>query len=553
VPGPAGNLDQVSPAAVFRRLGAAVCALVLLTGCSQTVTGRGTVPDATGPAAPSARAPHASGTAPAAPTGTPSRPGASGPEQLPITFAGCDSLFDSSAIPVPDALQGKISYGCGEIKVPLNYADPGGQQLSIELVKVHDTDNSTPLGSLLVNPGGPGGSGFELALGLTGQLSPSLLARFDLIGFDPRGVGLSSPVRCLSDAQKDRINAASPDVLTAAGFAAAKDLAKQTAEACSTKYGPALAQYNTVNTARDMDQIRKAVGDDTMNYLGFSYGTELGSIYAHLFPDRVRVAVLDGAVDPLTTGIASWTAQLAGFESAFDQFAADCLKRSPCKTLGNPRQVVYDVARTAAAHPLSTADAGETRQVTRSLVLTGVLEALYTQSEWSTLGTALLAARTGDGSGLLKLADSYNQRYNGRYSNIMEANTAISCNDELPGPSDEEITTTAKAWAKRYPMFGTWSAISLFGCQQWQPQRTPVPLPTAATRVKVLVIGNLHDPATPYQGAVDLAKTMGNAELLSWDGEGHTSYLQGSSCIDNYVNAYLLRQKLPPPDTTCPR
>ena len=545
----------MSPAAALR-LGAAVCGLVLLTGCSQTVAGRGTVPDTVPDSAgapPAASAPRSSGPAPATPTGTPPGSGTSGPEQLPISFARCDSLFDSSAIPVPDALQGKITFGCGSIKVPLDYADPGGQQLSIELVKVHDTDNSAPLGSLLVNPGGPGGSGFELALGLTGQLSPSLLARFDLIGFDPRGVGLSSPLRCLSDAQKDRVNAASPDVLTAAGFAAAKELATQTAEACSTKYGPALAQYNTVNTARDMDQIRKAVGDDAMNYLGFSYGTELGSIYAHLFPGRIRVAVLDGAVDPLTTGIASWAAQLNGFESAFDQFAADCLKRSPCKSLGNPRQAVYDITRTAAAHPLGTSDAGETRQVTRSLVLTGVLEALYTQSEWPTLGSALLAARTGDGSGLLKLADSYNQRYSGRYSNIMEANTAISCNDEAPGPTDAQIRATAKDWATRYPMFGTWSAISLFGCQQWQPQRTPVPLPTAATPVTVLVIGNLHDPATPYQGAIDLAKTMGNAELLSWDGEGHTSYLQGSSCIDNYVNAYLLRQKLPPPDTTCPR
>jgi hypothetical protein len=257
----------VSPAAAPRRLGASVCGLVLLTACSQTVTGHGTVFTA-----PQASTPHASRTADATatPTGTPAGPGTSGPEQLPITFASCDSLFDSSTIPVPGELKGKISYGCGSIKVPLDYTDPTGQQLSIELVKVHDTDNGSPLGSLLVNPGGPGGSGFELALGLTGQLSPSLLARFDLIGFDPRGVGLSSPVRCLSDAQKDRINAASPDVLTTSGFAAAKDLARQTAEACSTKYGPALAQYNTVNTARDMDQIRKAVGDEKMNYLGFS-------------------------------------------------------------------------------------------------------------------------------------------------------------------------------------------------------------------------------------------------------------------------------------------
>jgi pimeloyl-ACP methyl ester carboxylesterase len=289
-----------------------------------------------------------------------------------------------------------------------------------------------------------------------------------------------------------------------------------------------------------------------MNYLGFSYGTELGSIYAHLFPGKIRVAVLDGAVDPLTSGIVSFADQLQGFELAFDQFADDCVKHTPCSTLGNPRQAVYSIVAKAKAHPLGTSDASETRDVTSSLVLTGVLEALYSKSEWTDLGNALIAAKGGDGKGLLALADEYNQRESGHYSNIMDANTTIGCNDEKAGPTDAQITATAKSWATRFPIFGTWAAISLFGCQQWQPDRTPIPLPTAATPTKVLVIGNVHDPATPYQGAIDLAKTMGNAELLSWDGEGHTSYLQGSSCIDNYVNTYLVSQTLPPPDTTCP-
>lgn len=519
---------------------AAACALLTLAACSQTVDGTPTAHGA-GPAS-SSSAPHPGSSTPG-----------SGPQQLPVTFADCSSIFDAGSIPVPGALRGKVRFGCASIKVPLDYNSPAGQQISLQLVRVHDTDNTAGLGSLLVNPGGPGGSGVELALGLVGQLSPTILQRFDLIGFDPRGVGLSTPLRCISDSEKDTVNAASPDVLTATGFAQAKALAKQVAQSCTSKYGPALAQYNTVNTARDMDQIRKAVGDDAMNYLGFSYGTELGSIYAHLFPKRVRVAVLDGAVDPLTSGIQAFADQLGGFESAFDQFAADCRTHSPCNSLGNPRQAVYAIVQAAQKQPLGTSNPGEARKLTSSLALTGVLEALYSQSEWTTLGQALIAAKQGDGKGLLALADEYNQRYNGRYTNIMDANNAISCNDEKPGPTDAQIRSTAQTWSTKYPMFGLWAAISLFDCQQWQPDRTPVPLPTAPTPTKVLVVGNLHDPATPYQGAIDLAKTMGNAELLSWNGEGHTSYLQGSSCIDNYVNAYLLQQKLPPSGTTCPR
>jgi pimeloyl-ACP methyl ester carboxylesterase len=511
-----------------------VAGLILgLAACSQTVAGNGR-----GSASPAPSTPASTG-----------RAGA--PSQHPIAFPDCTSILNTSAIPVPSALRGKITFGCARLPVPLDYSGGSAKTISLELVKVHDKDNTAGLGSLLVNPGGPGGSGVELALGLLGELSPDLLGRFDLIGFDPRGVGLSSPIACISDAQKDTLNAASPDVLTPAGFAQAKAQAKQVADACSTKYGPDLQFFTTVNTAKDMDLIRQAVGDDRMNYLGFSYGTELGSVYAHLFPDKIRAAVLDGAVDPLTDDITSFADQLGGFEGAFDQFAADCVTRSGCKGLGNPRQVVYDIVKTATAAPLPT---GQSRNLTSSLALTGVLEALYSRSDWPTLGDALVSARNGDGAGLLDLADQYNQRQpDGTYSNIMDANTTINCNDSKPGPTDATVESTAATWRTKFPMFGSWAAISLFSCQQWQPHRTPPPLPTAATPTKVLVIGNLHDPATPYQGAKDLTQTMGNAELLTWDGEGHTSYLQGSSCIDSYVNTYLLSQKLPPDSTTCPR
>lgn len=487
-------------------------------------------------------------------SGTPSSSGSSGPQQPPARFTDCSALFNFDAIDFPPGRRERLTFSCARIRVPLDYAKPDGNTISLELIKVHDKKNTDSVGSLLVNPGGPGGSGVELAVGLAIQMSDRLLGRFDLIGFDPRGVGLSSPIRCISDDRKDEILASNVDVRTAAGFTKAKDLATSVATECRAKYGAELAQYNTVNTARDMDRIRQAVGDKQLNYLGFSYGTELGSQYAHLFPSTIRVAVLDGAVNPLTDDITSFANQLKGFEGSFDQFAADCAKRSPCKTLSNPRKVVDDLVKQADREPLKSSKSGESRTATGAIVLTGVLSALYASSQWPALAEALIDARGGDAKGLFELADRYNERSDdGTYSNIYEANTTIACNDSKPGPTDETVRTTAAEWATKYPMFGIWAAQSLFSCQSWQPERTVPPLPTAATPTKVLVIGNLNDPATPYQGAKDLAKTMGNAEVLTWDGEGHTSYLQGSTCIDRYVEKYLIDGALPPPATTCPR
>ncbi|HEY2165520.1 MAG TPA: alpha/beta hydrolase [Jatrophihabitantaceae bacterium] len=515
-----------------RRAVAAVLGLaaLALAGCTSTVSGHGTA--------------------------TASAPAASSSANVPthqISYTDCKTRLNVDAYGIPASRLSHLSFQCGTLAVPLDYADPTGTTIDIVFLKVHDDRNTTG-DSLMMNPGGPGGSGISLALGLTPALSDGILANFDLIGFDPRGVGESSPINCVSDADKDKLFAAFPDVRTNAGFTQAKSLATEVASACETKYGSALADYDTEQTARDMEQLRIALGNRPLNYLGFSYGTELGAAYAHLFPNSIRVAVLDGAVDPLTSDISQFADQLGGFESAFDQFQQDCLTRSPCKSLGSPRQVVYQLVRKAIIAPIPNSNTADPRKATGALILTGVLQALYSQSEWPDLGTALLSAQQGDSKGLLALADEYNERNSdGTYTNIYDANTTISCNDSKPGPTDATVRSTAQQWATKYPMFGVWSAGSLFSCQSWQPRRTPPPLPSAATPNKVLVIGNLHDPATPYQGAKDLTHTLGNAELLTWNGEGHTSYLQGSSCIDNYVNSYLIAGSLPPANTTCPR
>ncbi len=533
-------------------LACVTAALAMLAACTSTVDGHGSnahnnVPGpSNGPSVPS------TGPSNNGPSGPPGSDPPVPPEPA-AQYQDCSSAFNLGALNFPTGRQAKLSFECALIHVPLDYADPTGKQISIVLIKVHDSDNTHSTGSLLVNPGGPGGSGINTAVGLSARVSDTLLTHFDLIGFDPRGVGQSSPIQCLSDAEKDTLNAESPDVLTPTGFARAKATAKSVADKCNEKYGPSLADYDTVSTAKDMDLIRQAVGDPKMNYLGFSYGTELGSVYAHLFPQNVRAAVLDGAVDPLTDDLTTDTKQLQGFEDAFDQFATYCRTTSPCSGLGDPRAAVLKIAGQADQKPIPSSTPGETRTATRSIVLTGVLSALYSQDQWPTLGQALVDAEHGDSSKIFELADQYNERFNGHYTNIADANETINCNDAKPGPSDATIRATAKVWAKRFPIFGLWNAPSLFSCQQWQPVRTVPPLPSAPTPNKVLVIGNLHDPATPYKGAQDLAAAMGNAELLSWDGEGHTSYLQGSTCVDDAVNAYLLKGTLPATGKTCPR
>jgi pimeloyl-ACP methyl ester carboxylesterase len=472
-----------------------------------------------------------------------------------IAFSDCSRLLNLSAAGIPEDRRQKLQFGCGQLPVPLDYSHPRGAQVSLQIIRVHYRDQPQRVGSLLVNPGGPGASGVFLAISLSASLSEEVLQRFDIIGFDPRGVGLSAPIKCQTDAEETSALALDADVRTAAGLQAAKKQAATFAHSCVTKYGNSLAHYNTVETARDMDRIRAGVGDEKLNYLGFSYGTELGAVYAHLFPKRIRVAVLDGAVDPATTGnaVTSNEQQLAGFEAAFDQFAADCRERTSCKPLGDPRQAVAALEEKASAEPIPTSAPGDTRRATGGNVLYAVVSALYSQELWPELGTALIEADHGDARGVFDLNDRYSERSDdGHYSNLLDVFQVVSCNDQQSDPSDAVVKAAATRWAKQYPLFGLWSASSLLQCQAWPKTRHPVPPETASGSAPILVIGNLHDPATPYAGAVHLAATLSTGVLLTWDGEGHTSYGQ-STCIDAKVDSYLIHGAIPAPHTTCPR
>ena len=395
----------------------------MLAGCSQAVTGSGRT------AAPGSR-----------PTSSPA------PGRASVDFGGCDKVLNTSALPSTPGLD----FTCATLAVPLDYGDASGKTISLVLLKVHSSANTDSSGSLLVNPGGPGGSGVQLAAGLAAQLSGTLLKHFDLIGFDPRGVGLSSPIRCISDAEKDTLTATDVDVTTTAGFAAAKHNAAILAQACTARYGSALAQYNTVNTARDMDRIRIAVGDPKLTYLGFSYGTELGAQYVHLFPNNLRAVVLDGAVDPLTTRWRRSRTSSRASNRPSTSSPQNCTDNT-CKSLGDLRGLVGNlVAQGNGSSPLTLSQNGSTRTLTGGLVLTGVLSALYSRSTWTTLETALQQAKAGTAQGLIDLADNYNERYpDGTYSNLYDSNATISCNDSPPGPTDETVRTTAASGPPR--------------------------------------------------------------------------------------------------------
>lgn len=468
----------------------------------------------------------------------------------PIAFSDCTNQFQTA---IGNAKAKTMTFSCGKLSVPLDYSQPTGKDLQLFVVKVHSKAQrpADRIGSLLVNPGGPGGSGVNLAAGLVGSLSDPLLDHFDLVGFDPRGVGLSQPVQCITDKEKDQLAAADPDPRTAAGRAAARASSVAVVHSCVTAYGSSLAHFNTDETARDMELIRQSLGEPKLNYLGFSYGTRLGAVYAHEFPSHLRAAVLDGAVDPVADDLTSAERQTKAFEGAFDQFAADCVRRQACAVLGNPRQVVQALIASADKKPISSSKQGETRSATGGIVTVAVVSALYDQSQWVTLGSALVAARRGDSAGLFSLADEYLERdAKGHYANIMDANLAITCNDSRLKVTDALVAAQASKWVTRYPIFGKNAAASLYSCYSWPASGHPLPPATAPSAPPVVVIGTVHDPATPYAAAGVLAKTLGRATVLSWNGEGHTAYPK-TSCITTKVDSYLITARLPSGDS-CP-
>jgi pimeloyl-ACP methyl ester carboxylesterase len=483
-----------------------------------------------------------------APTASPS----AAPKAAPIDWTDCNQQIQKLVAGQPGSDR-NLSFECGRTEVPISYSEPRGATLPLFLVRVVAAGQTDRIGSLMVNPGGPGASGADAAIGLALKLPQEILSRFDIVGFDPRGVGLSTPVECVSDAMKERIVAAEPRPTTPQQLDDAFSLTREVAKDCADQYGDALGTFNTVDTARDMDQLRRSLGDEKLTYLGYSYGTTLGSTYAELFPAKTRALVLDAAVDPDTDGKTDAEASAKGLEAGFDAFAANCVGLiAGCPVGANPRQFVTDLLAQAGQTPIPSSKQGETRQATPGVVLTAVQAALYDTASWPQLAQGLAAAQKGDSAGLFSLADSYSGRLeDGTYSNMLDANLAINCADTTESYDESEIRGLAADWGVKYPLFGAGSAVGLYTCSAWKAHRTPLPKRDAAGSAPILVVGNSGDPVTPLPGAKDMADDLTNGVLLVWQGQGHTAYPK-TDCISAAVNSYLIGLTPPVDGLTCP-
>ncbi|MBF9070608.1 alpha/beta fold hydrolase [Streptacidiphilus sp. NEAU-YB345] len=507
-----------------------------------------------GSASPSSTGANGGGTAVSAPSGDTASNSVTPLEPLPTAVPADLNRYYGQKLSWTSCDAG---FQCTTFKVPLDYSDPSAGDITLSAVRQQATGQGVPRqGSLLVNPGGPGGSAVDYAEYAAETFPPVVRAAYDIVGLDPRGVARSSPVTCLSNSQMDAYTAVDTTPTTQAGVDKLVGADKAFAQGCEQRSGKLLGHVSTVDSARDMDVFRALLGDAKLHYLGKSYGTFLGATYAGLFPSKVGTMVLDGAMNPSLNAFQLNSQQAGGFEVAFNAFAADCVKRPGC-ALGNGSvqqagQKLTAFFNAAEAKPLPT---GQSRQLNSALAMTGVISAMYDQTQWPDLRLALAdAIGNNDGKELLALSDQYYERGpDGSYSNLMYANSAVNCLD-LPAAatSPAQVQQQLATYTKDSPLFGASLAWGGLSCAYWPVSATGSPHSIAAKgAAPILVVGTTRDPATPYAWAQGLAAQLSTGSLLTYDGDGHTAYARGSSCIDEAVNNYLLRGTVPAKGTVC--
>ena len=451
-----------------------------------------------------------------------------------LTWSGCD---------------GKRQ--CSWLTVPVDWAAPAGDTLRVRVGRVRA--DGDPVGALVFNPGGPGVSALQYLEAADSLWSKKIRSVYDQVTFDPRGVGESDPVHCLPDSQLDAYVAADSTPDDPAEVAQTVTAAKAFAQACVTNSGDLIRHVDTISVIRDMDVLRAALGQKLLVYHGTSYGTFLGAWYAQTFPWRVGRFLLDSAVDPSLTAAEYSEGQARGFSRALRAFVLDCLDGRRCPVRGTPEQAmqqVGDLVQQADGAPLRTQGV---RRLTQSLMILGIGQALYSTSLWENLKIGLREAAAGDGTTLLALADQYLERdENGRYGQTLAANPSMYCLDFGDRRSVGQLQSEADQLRVKYPPLGDsigWGALT---CTQWpvpavlEPQRL-----TAEGAAPILVVGTVDDPATPYEWAQGLASQLSSGRLLTWTGHQHTAYRQGSRCIDQAVENYLLQGVLPAEGTRC--
>ena len=442
---------------------------------------------------------------------------------------------------------------CTTIKVPLDYADPDGRAISLAVLKVPAGEPKQRVGSLVVNPGGPGGSGVNYAANASSYFGPELRRAFDIVGFDPRGVGGSTPVQCLSDAQLDRFVAADPDPDTAAEIRASDRALERFGDGCVDESGQLAEHVSTEEAARDIDILRAVLGDQRLSYFGASYGTFLGATYADQFPDRVGRMVLDGAIDPSLTSLKLNLVQAHGFEVALRAYVGHCVDAGGCflgSTVAAGTQRIRQFLDEVERQPLP---GNGDRQLQVGNAVLGIWAPLYNEDYWPLLDNALKTAFGGSGAQLLLFSDAYTSRGPDGYAdNSLEALYAVNCLDHDDSIPSSQVPRYIPRFEKASPTFGAIFAFSLSSCSQWpiRTGRRPAPI-HAKGAAPILVIGTTRDPATPLEWARALAEQLDSGVLVSRDGDGHTGYRAGNACVDRTVEAYLVSGKVPSGAVDC--
>ncbi|MET8683465.1 alpha/beta hydrolase [Streptomyces sp. NPDC004732] len=497
---------------------------------------------------------------------------------LSATLAGCGGSDDSKDedlsaqklswkdCPAPDAaegggdapspLPGGAEWQCATMKAPLDWSKPKGDTVDIALIKAATSgDKGDRIGSLVFNFGGPGGSGVT-TLPAFGEDYAKLRTRYDLVSFDPRGVGRSAGIKCEDDSDLDTYfqQDSTPD--DDAEQKKLLDNVRGFNNGCDKNAGKTLPHVRTTDAARDMDLMRQVLGDDKLHYFGISYGTELGGVYAHLFPKKVGRAVFDAVVDPTETAEQGSLGQAKGFQLALDNFAKDCTSQLADCPVGDTEQDVKDrIAKLLEDLDSKPIRGLPPRELTQTAATNGIAQSLYSKDFWPYLTQGLEEAYDGDGKILMALSDSMNGRNeDGEYSNIQSANVSINCADDKARYDAEFVEKRLPEFRKASPLFGDYLAWGMVGCTDWAVQgQADHPDVSAEGAPPIVVIGNTGDPATPYEGARKMADELGKGVgvELTYKGQGHGAYDSKNKCVRGAVDGYLLAGTTPKAGTVC--
>ncbi|MBY4212422.1 alpha/beta fold hydrolase [Rhodococcus fascians] len=467
-----------------------------------------------------------------------------------LEFGACDASIVDAQPPVPEVVEAAERTECAMLTVPMDYEDLDGETIEVAVSRISATGDN-PIGSVVLNPGGPGAAGTTLAPLVnalwTGGPIPE---RFDIVGFDPRGVGLSNPaIDCYSDEERDA------DAPLSALGKWTEESARAIVDECADGSGSTevLAHLGTRDVARDMDVLRSALGDDKLTYAGVSYGTRLGSVYAEMFPENVRALVLDGAVDPLMDTAGRRIQLSEGLQASFQRFADFCATQAACPLGTDPARATaaaQELLQPLEEKPLVAADGREVGFLAAS---EGIVSGLYSEAGWPAIITGLAELKAGRPDALLAIRDGYYGRSDsGEYTNSFEALFAINCLDEERF-TEEEMTQLGHDLNEAVPFLDPGSTPpAQDGCEFWPAEPTlGYPYATDIDGLpEVLVVSATGDPVTPHEGGIRLADTL-DARLLTVEANQHGTIISANACVDGALADYVIDLELPDEGTRC--